>query len=85
MYRIKWWRIIALLFLAGAIVLHPVSRRILWLILPLGTRPDDLVVFGFIVVFVGVLLAFLRVVANRRRALAVISSLFLENPKEKNH
>lgn len=43
-----------LLWLLGLIILcfHPVTRKVIWFILPLGSGWDDFIVLGLVVLFI---------------------------------
>lgn len=44
------WALFVFLLLFSAAIFHPMTRPIVWFILPLGLRPDDLFVFGIFAV-----------------------------------
>lgn len=75
---------LALLFCA-VLMWHPLTRMVVWFLLPLGTGPDDLAVIGLFVAAVGVGIAAIRGIVHLPEIVVSLFSIFVvKRDKRKN-
>lgn len=76
--NISWWKVAAILFIVFFATWHPVTRSILWFLLPLGSGPDDLMAIGLIFLFTSIAVLMIRGIVHlpllKRVALSLITT-----------
>lgn len=82
-YRVAWWKIALGMFITAFLLWHPSTRVLIWHILPIGAKPDDLIFLALALCGMGIIVLTIRGMVQRNFVFNLFATLFLKE-KRKN-